>query len=382
MRLSRHFLLLLSSVFVSGSCFAGEKQVIPRNMNEKIEMISTGSGFFSIELETTLYVPPGTGPFPLVVINHGKALGNPRFDRRARFSEISREFLKRGYLVAIPMRAGYSKSGGVDILGGCNTESTGRVQAKSISAALEKLLERPDVDKSRVLLAGQSYGGIASIAVGSTNPRAVKGIINFAGGVKLTEVSCSWEQALIDAFAAYGKESKIPTLWFYGDNDSFWGAELPKKMHAAYLASGGKAQLVSYGVFSYGDAHAMVSSPKGASIWLPEVIKFLNEIGMPTAEVYEIEITPRPVKTNFAKLADADAVPYLDDRRKEMYRKFLALPNPRAFSIAPTGNVGWSSESADPLGTSLNNCEDFAKVPCSLYAVDDDVVWPIATGAK
>jgi dienelactone hydrolase len=381
MRLSCHFLLLCAVLF-SGSSLAGEKQVIPRNMNEKVEMISTGSGFSSLELETTLFVPPGTGPFPLVVINHGKAFGNPRFDPRARFPVISREFLKRGYLVALPMRSGYSKSSGSDIDSGCYAESTGRLQAKSISAALGKLLERPDVDKGRVLLVGQSYGGIASIALGSTNPPAVKGIINFAGGVKRTETNCGWEQSLIDAFAAYGKESKVPTLWFYGDNDSYWGAELPKKMHAAYLASGGKAQLVSYGVFSDGDAHRMASSARGVSIWLPETVKFLSEIGMPTAEVYEIEVSPRPAKTNFAKLADADAVPYLDDRRRELYRKFLSMPYPRAFSIASTGNVGWAYEGADPLGVSLTNCENLAKVPCSLYAVDDDVVWPIATVTK
>ncbi len=292
MQLQRCLLLLLSVVAFSGKCLADAKQLIPRNMNEKVEMISTGSGLFGVELETTLYIPPGTGPFPLVVINHGKAFGNPRFDPRARYPVISREFLTRGYLVAIPMRSGYSKSGGSNIDSGCNTESNGRLQAKDISAALEKLLERPEVDKSRVLLIGQSYGGIASIAAGATNPPAVKGIINFAGGIKRTETTCGWEQALIDAFAAYGKESRLPTLWFYGDNDSYWGVELPKKMHAAYLTSGGRAQLVSYGIFSDGDAHNMMSSARGVSIWLPETEKFLSEIGMPTKQVFTIEVTP------------------------------------------------------------------------------------------
>jgi dienelactone hydrolase len=273
------------------------------------------------------------------------------------------------------MRSGYSKSGGSNIDSGCNTESNGRLQSKDISAALGKLLERPDVDKSHVLLIGQSYGGIASIAAGTTNPPAVQGIINFAGGIKRTEMSCRWEQALIDAFAAYGKESRLPTLWFYGDNDSYWGAELPKNMHAAYVAAGGKAQLVSYGVFSDGDAHSMINSARGVSIWLPETEKFLSEIGMPTKEVFEIAITPRPPKTNFAELSDVAAVPYLDNARRENYRKFLSLPSPRAFAIAKTGNVGWAYEGSDPLGRALSNCESYAKTTCILYAIDDDVVW-------
>jgi len=375
MQLQHCLMLLASAVSFSGTCLADVKQLIPRNMHEKVEMISTGSGLFSLELETTLYIPPGAGPFPLVVINHGKAFGNPRFDPRARYPVISREFLKRGYLVAIPMRSGYSKSGGSNIDSGCNTESNGYLQAKDISAALGKLLERPDVDKNQVLLIGQSYGGIASIAVGATNPPAVKGIINFAGGIKRTEMTCLWEQALIDAFAAYGKKSRLPTLWFYGDNDSYWGAELPKKMHAGYLAAGGKAQLVSYGVFSDGDAHNMMSSARGISIWLPEAEKFLSELGMPTKEVFEVEVTPRPPKTNFAELSDVAAVPYLDSNRRESYKKFLSQPYPRAFAIAKTGNVGWAYEGVDPLGRALSNCESYAKTSCTLYAVDDDVVW-------
>ncbi len=330
MRLRRFLLLPVSVLLLSGSCFAELGQRIPANLNEKVEMIPVGSGFFSVDLETTLYVPPGTGPFPLVVINHGKAFGNPRFDPRARYPAISREFLKRGYLVAIPMRSGYSKSGGSNIDSGCNTESNGRLQARDISAVLEKLLARPDVDRSRVILVGQSYGGIASIAAGTANPPVVKGIINFAGGIKRTEATCGWEQALVDAFAAYGKESSLPTLWFYGDNDSYWGPELPKKMHAAYLAAGGKARLVSFGVFSDGDAHNMISSARGVDIWLPETEKFLGEIGMPTKEIFEIEMTPRPPKSGYAALSDVAAVPYLDDNRRGIYRKFLSLAPPRA----------------------------------------------------
>ena len=375
MRLRRQFAVLLVTLLSSCFCLADGKEIIPRSMNEKVEMLSIGSGVFGHELETTLYVPPGAGPFPLVVINHGKAFGNPRFDPRATYPVISREFLKRGYLVAIPMRSGFSKSGGSNVVSGCNAESNGRMQANDISAALKDLLERSDVDKDHVLVVGQSYGGIASIALGAMNPPSVRGIINFAGGIKQTEITCNWETALIDAFAAYGKESRLPTLWFYGHNDSYWGPDLPKKLHAAYLAAGGKAELVSFGVFSDGDAHSRMSSPRGVSIWLPETERFLREIGMPTKEVFDIEKTPRPPKTSFAELSDVPAVPYLDNNRRENYRKFLSKPYPRAFAIARTGNVGWAYEGDDPLGRALSNCESHAKTTCTLYAVDDDVVW-------
>lgn len=369
-----HFLMLALSV--SGLSPASEMPIIPRNMNEKVEMISIDSGLGKVELETTLFSPPGAGPFPLVVINHGKAAGNPRFDPRARYPVASREFLKRGYIVAVPMRSGFSKSGGTYISSGCNTESTGRMQAEDILRVLDKLLERPEVDSGRVLIVGQSYGGISSIAAGSSLPASVRGIVNFAGGIRHTGSDClGWERAMVDAFAAYGKEARIPSLWFYGNNDSYWGMDLPKRAHQAYQAAGGKARLISYGVFNGGDAHSMFSSSRGVSIWWPETEKFLNEVGLPTEIVFDVEVTPRPPKTGFAAIQDVGGVPYLKEKGRENYTKFLTMPHPRAFAIANTGNHGWAFEGADPLDRALNNCASTAKKPCRLYAVDDDVVW-------
>jgi len=342
-------------------------------MNESVEMLVLSTGFLGTALETTFFKPPGPGPFPLAVINHGKAFGNPRFDPRARFTNISREFLKRGYLVALPMRPGFSKSTGGSIYTGCNIESGGRVQGKAIASALAKLLERPEVDKSRVLLIGQSYGGIASVALGATQPDWIKDVINFAGGIK--NESCTWERDLVSAFAKYGKESRLPTLWFYGDNDSYWGAELPRKMHEVYTQGGGSARLVAYGHFPHGDAHSMVTYASAVGIWLPETLRFLTEIDLPTDVVFDIEVMPRPDKTNFADILKVEAVPYLDERRREGYKKFLDLPLPRAFAIAKTGNIGWSSGGSDPLIQAIKNCENVAKTTCHLYAVDDDVVW-------
>jgi hypothetical protein len=103
---------------------------------------------------------------------------------------------------------------------------------------------------------------------------------------------------------------------------------------------------------------------------------------LPTEVIFEMETTPRPPKTDFAVLSEVSRVPYLDDRRRELYRKFLSMPYPRAFAIAPTGNVGWAADGHDPLAASLASCEKVAKVPCALYAVDDDVVWQAGSNAK
>ncbi len=69
----------------------------------------------------------------------------------------SGEFVRLGYLVAIPMRQGFSKSGGAYIDPRCNFVSNGQVQAEDIKGALDTLVKRPDVDPKRVLLVGQSH---------------------------------------------------------------------------------------------------------------------------------------------------------------------------------------------------------------------------------
>jgi dienelactone hydrolase len=308
------------------------------------------------------------------VINHGKAAGDPRFDPRARYAIASREFVKRGYAVALPMRRGYSKSGGSLIDAKCNTESNGRMQGDEILEALASLFKRQDIDSTRVLLVGQSYGGIASVAAGSAVPPSVKGILNFAGGIKRTDCG-TWEVSMVDAFGAYGKESRTPNLWFYGDNDSYWGPELPRKAHAAYVAGGGNAKLVAYGNFADGDAHSMFGRTSGLKIWWPETERFLESMGLPTKVLFELEPIPPLHPTGFATLEDANAVPHIRESNRERYIQFLRKPPPRAFAIARNGAYGYGY-GEDAADVALNNCAQYSKdYVCRVYALDDQVVW-------
>jgi len=59
------------------------------DLREEIVMVKK-PGVFGAELETTLFRPPGDGPFPLIVVNHGKASGNPRFQARSRYLVAAR----------------------------------------------------------------------------------------------------------------------------------------------------------------------------------------------------------------------------------------------------------------------------------------------------
>lgn len=267
----------LTLAFMASSAAAEE---LLTALREEIVTIKK-PGLFGIELEATFYRPAGEGPFPLIVINHGKESGNPRFQARARYPVAAGELVRRGYAVVMPMRQGFSKSQGSYIGGGCNVESNGRVQAEDVAATLHQFEQRPDIDARRVVVFGQSHGGLTTMAFGSLGLPNVVGLVNFAGGLR-QENCLPWEPALAAAMGSYAKRTTAPSLWFYGDNDSYFTPAVWQDMYAQYVANGGHARLVAFGTFG-NDAHRMFGTQDGTRIWLPEVEKFFGELGLPFA---------------------------------------------------------------------------------------------------
>jgi dienelactone hydrolase len=352
----------------------GQEAAIDSTLNEQIVMVPASSGASGVELETTVFKPPGTGPFPVVIMNHGKARGNPHLQKRDRFIFLSREFVRRGYAVVIPMRTGFSKSTGEYSDYGCDMTSNGQLQANDLQSTLEYVLRQNWSDKNRVLIAGQSYGGLAAMAFSTRNFPAVRGVLNFAGGLRADGGSCQWQSALVQAFTAYGARSTIPSLWFYGENDSYFNHELASRMYSAYVAGGGNAQLVAYGRFKT-DAHLLVGSRDGVKIWWPETEKFLQKIGMPTAPLFALVDKPAIPKSDYAAIDDIEAIPFIHDQGRNAYRTFLSKSSPRAFAVSATGGWSWAEDGDDPVERVLANCQNSSRQPCRLYAVDNEVVW-------
>jgi dienelactone hydrolase len=333
---------------------------------------------FAVELETTVFRPQGTGPFPIVVINHGKASGNNRMQPRARYLPAVREFLQRGYAVVLPMRQGFSKSGGTAVGEGCNIEGNGEAQADEVRPVVAWIQKQSWANANRMVMMGQSHGGLTTLAYAQNPHPGFRLFVNFAGGLKFT-LNCHWTLALKDAYASYGAKTRVPSLWFYGENDSYFPPEVIGPAYEAYRAAGGKAELVAFGVFGK-DAHGMFDSYDGLPIWWPKVEERLMALGLPTDIIHPQYARPRglsaPLPTNFAALQDVEALPHVIDSGRKAYKVFLTRPFLRAFAIGPDGSWGWANGGEDPLQRALTNCERKGKGGCRLYAVDEAVVWP------
>jgi dienelactone hydrolase len=343
-------------------------------VNEQVVMLPVQENGQNLQFETTIFRPPGEGPFPLLLMNHGKERGSPANQKRDRFLALSREFVKRGYAVAVPMRRGFSQSTGEYREYGCNMKDNGQEQADDIVAALDALVKQPWVDRGRIVVAGQSYGGLATIAFGTRHYPGVRGLLNFAGGLRIDGGNCDWRGALVAAFGNYGGSTPLPSLWFYGENDSYFDQPLAQQLLQAYQAAGGASQLIAYGPFK-SDSHGMVGSRDGVNIWLAEVERFLKGVGMPTEVTVAIAETPRPPATGFATVDNVSAVPFISDKGRSGYRDYLAKSTPRAFAISGSGAWSWAEEGDDPASRALASCQKNSKLPCQLYSIDNDVVW-------
>jgi dipeptidyl aminopeptidase/acylaminoacyl peptidase len=114
----------------------------------------------------TVFRPNGEGPFPFVVLNHGRAGTHIERVRlgRARYLIASRWLVLRGLAVFVPTRRGYGETGGADVEISYNCANPWYAQAmaggvESVTSAVEFARQQPFVDKSRFVLMGQSVEG-------------------------------------------------------------------------------------------------------------------------------------------------------------------------------------------------------------------------------
>jgi pimeloyl-ACP methyl ester carboxylesterase len=234
--------------------------------------------------------PESQEPARLVVISHGSP---PRAASRAGYAAlrctapVATWFLERGYAVAAPLRRGYGISAGrfVEGFGACTQPDflrAARETARDILSALDYATALiPGLRADGVVLAGQSAGGWGSLGAAAQNPPQVAAVLNMAGGRggwanEVPGSNCR-PDLLARAAGELGAASRIPSLWVYTRNDSFFSPELAAAMHASFAATGGAAEFRALPAFGR-DGHGLFFARDGAATWGPVVQEFLDRI--------------------------------------------------------------------------------------------------------
>ncbi len=248
----------------------------------RIPMAEPGPGGKRLTLEATLYRPAGDGPHASVLFNHGSTGGGTvapsvtmRPSRQAQF------FVERGFAVLAPMRRGRGASDGAhaEYEGTCEPDVLGAGLARAIEdvdAAMTYLRAQPWADPKRMLIAGQSRGGILSVAYAAERPGTVRGVINFAGG--WTSQRCDDRGSGFNraTFAAAGGRTRVPTLWLYAEEDGYYSAAWIRRYHEAFAQAGGVATFRLFPAFG-ANGHRLVDR---VEIWKAAADDFLRRLNL------------------------------------------------------------------------------------------------------
>lgn len=254
-------------------------------MREQLWMLPSGED--GRYLRATVFRPDDTGDIhrkrPLVIINHGTAESTRMAVSMPVYYWLSRWFVERGYVVVLPQRRGHGATGGVlsEAVGNCANPDhfqSGQVAADDISAVVSYFQGQPFVAANDVVVAGISTGGWASLAFASRNPKGVRAVVNFSGGRGghaggMPNAVCG-EKRLIESARRFGEIARVPTLWLYSNNDSYFGPDLARSMAKAWTAGGGQALLHVLGAYG-SEGHNIADDRAGWDLWGGDLAGFL-----------------------------------------------------------------------------------------------------------
>jgi len=272
--------------------------VCQRSDNRTLLPIQEEIWALPLTLPSVAYVvhPVGKGPFPLAVMNHGVSLNahERSFFPLVEFRDAAMWFARRGYLVVAPTGPGYG-AGALDApelglfsvfyskIGACenpNFEDAGMAAAALDKWIIDYMTEQKYVVPDSAIVVGQSAGGWGAIALSSQNLPSVKAIIAFAAGRGgrvggKPNNNCAPDK-LVEATAEFGRTARVPMLWVYIENDTFFGPDISRRMHAAYTGAGGSAEYHLMPPFG-SDGHFFIDSPDAIPQWSPLVSQFLDK---------------------------------------------------------------------------------------------------------
>lgn len=277
-------------VFASGVALSAAGALMPRFVRADGVIVGTDvpcdflTYFYpsgDLQIEAYLFFPPGTGPFPTIVYNHGSR-ANDR--EEVHFITIAQPFTAAGYAVLVPERRGYGRSGGMPYneAVGPKTNPVPRLEleAGDIIAAVESLNGRSAIDTSRVALVGWSLGGATELMAAAMAPTTIRCVVNQAGGTLSWDLWPPLQTALILA----AQKIACPVFSMDSENDKTLAAV--EAVDAARAKAGLPHQLKIYPPFRPSPEQRqrfpgippghLLFSCDGLQAWINDVLTFVG----------------------------------------------------------------------------------------------------------
>ena len=182
-------------------------------------------------------------------------------------------------------------------------------------------------------------------------------MVNLAGAMRMTDadgnLACP-QDVPIAALASFGSQTRIPSLWVYSENDSNFGPDAARKLHAAYVAQGGVATLKIVPSLQPNDGHHVFELPAGRHHWLAALDPFLRAQGLPTW-------SPQQVDALMQRYS-------ISPNRRQWLEGYFSLYTPKVMVQSPNGALNYTAdtraiEAAEKAA--LEGCQKTAKAPCT-----------------
>lgn len=357
-------------------CVATAPAAAEERLNVEETFLSVEIAGQSYKLEALVAKEAGVGGRrPVALITHGQAA---EADRREKVSarahlRTAREFARRGWLAVVVIRRGFGRSGGKQpyALRGCRNGEYAPVlddQASDLEAALKAIARRPDADVSQVIALGISVGGATVLNLAARNPPGLRAVINVSGGIRTAPreggppVTCKPDD-LTPVFASFGERTRVPSLWLYAENDSFFPADYVRQLHEAYVVKGGRGDFHMFEPIGE-DGHMMFGNHDGMLRWIPALDRFLRANKLTTYD-------PAPIEEAMKKLN-------LPTGARAVVTRYQGRPTEKALAASRSNNRVSAQFDGGDLeqieSRALKTCEEQAKEPCRIVLRNFEVV--------
>jgi dienelactone hydrolase len=251
-------------VFLTVALTACAQEIPPANA-KLISFPSSGRTLYGF-----LYVPEGKGPFPAVLWNHGS-------EKRPGWQpELASFYNSHGFVFFLPHRRGQGRSPGPYIMDEINgSEGPNEVVKlqqtanQDVVAAMNWLKTQPEVDASRIVVSGCSFGGIQTLLLAEQGLRA-RAFIAFAPAAQ------SWRNRTLDQMLEHAvQHAEAPVFILQAKNDySIQPAEVLGKIASS---RGGQAKIYpAFGKTPQEGHWAFATTSAGTTVWGEDVLQFIE----------------------------------------------------------------------------------------------------------